>query len=92
MNIRERVIAAFGVPAAREFLEVLERSDQERAALIGRAPRRGRIDGSSRARRDRARRGESRCNLLTCSMRSSKVGTGASSEDRTERRSNSSAE
>jgi hypothetical protein len=32
----ERVIAALGEPAARELLEVLERSDEDRAALIGR--------------------------------------------------------
>jgi hypothetical protein len=31
-----RIVAALGVPAAREFLDVLERSDADRAALIGR--------------------------------------------------------
>jgi hypothetical protein len=31
-----RVIAALGEPAARELLEVLERSDADRAALIAR--------------------------------------------------------
>ena len=35
-GIGERVVAALGDPAARELLEVLERSDAERAALIGR--------------------------------------------------------
>jgi hypothetical protein len=30
------VIAALGEPGARELLEILERSDAERAALIGR--------------------------------------------------------
>ena len=31
-----RVIAILDVPAAREFLGVLERPDEERAALVGR--------------------------------------------------------
>jgi hypothetical protein len=35
-HVGERVIAALGEPAARELLEVLERSDADRAALIGR--------------------------------------------------------
>ena len=35
-DIGQRVIAALGEPAARELLEVLERSDADRAALIGR--------------------------------------------------------
>ena len=32
----QRVVAALGEPAARELLEILERSDADRAALIGR--------------------------------------------------------
>jgi len=35
-DVGERVVAALGEPAARELLEVLERSDADRAALIGR--------------------------------------------------------
>jgi hypothetical protein len=35
-DIGERVVAALGDPAARELLDVLERSDADRAALIGR--------------------------------------------------------
>jgi hypothetical protein len=35
-DIGQRVVAALGEPAARELLEVLERSDADRAALIGR--------------------------------------------------------
>jgi hypothetical protein len=35
-DVRDRVVAALGEPGARELLEVLERSDQDRAALIGR--------------------------------------------------------
>jgi hypothetical protein len=35
-DIGERVLAALGEPAARELLEILERSDADRAALIGR--------------------------------------------------------
>jgi hypothetical protein len=35
-NVGERVVAALGVPAALELLEVLERPDAERAGLIGR--------------------------------------------------------
>jgi hypothetical protein len=35
-DIGRRVVAALGEPAARELLEVLERSDADRAALIGR--------------------------------------------------------
>lgn len=35
-DVGARVVAALGEPAARELLEVLERSDAERAALIGR--------------------------------------------------------
>ena len=35
-EIGERVVAALGEPAARELLEILERSDADRAALIGR--------------------------------------------------------
>ena len=35
-DIRVRVVAALGEPAARELLNVLERSDADRAALIGR--------------------------------------------------------
>ena len=34
--LNHRVVAALGEPAARELLEVLERSDADRAALIGR--------------------------------------------------------
>jgi hypothetical protein len=33
-----RVVAALGEPAASEFLEILERPDADRAALIGRLP------------------------------------------------------
>jgi hypothetical protein len=35
-DIGHRVVAALGEPAARELLEVLERSDADRAALIAR--------------------------------------------------------
>jgi hypothetical protein len=35
-DVGERVVAALGEPAAREFLEVLERSDADRAAVIAR--------------------------------------------------------
>lgn len=35
-DIGQRVVAALGEPAARELLEVLERPDADRAALIGR--------------------------------------------------------
>lgn len=35
-DIGARVVSALGEPGAREFLEALERSDEERAALIGR--------------------------------------------------------
>ena len=35
-DIGQRVVAALSEPAARELLEVLERSDADRAALIGR--------------------------------------------------------
>jgi hypothetical protein len=35
-DIGQRVIAALGEPAARDLLDVLERSDADRAALIGR--------------------------------------------------------
>jgi hypothetical protein len=35
-DIGERVVAALGEPAARELLDVLQRSDADRAALIGR--------------------------------------------------------
>jgi hypothetical protein len=35
-DIGARVVAALGEPAARELLGVLERSDEDRAALIGR--------------------------------------------------------
>jgi hypothetical protein len=35
-RIGERVVAALGEPGARELLGVLERSDADRAALIGR--------------------------------------------------------
>jgi hypothetical protein len=35
-NVGERVVAAVCEPAARELLDVLERSDADRAALIGR--------------------------------------------------------
>jgi hypothetical protein len=35
-DIGQRVVAELGEPAARELLEVLERSDADRAALIGR--------------------------------------------------------
>jgi hypothetical protein len=35
-DIGQRVVAELGVPAARELLEVLERSEADRAALIGR--------------------------------------------------------
>jgi hypothetical protein len=34
-DIGQRVVAALGEPAAWELLEVLERSDADRAALIG---------------------------------------------------------
>jgi hypothetical protein len=36
LDVGSRVVAALGEPAARELLEVLERSDDDRAALIGR--------------------------------------------------------
>jgi hypothetical protein len=35
-DVGARVIAALGATAARELLEILERSDADRAALIGR--------------------------------------------------------
>jgi hypothetical protein len=35
-DVGARVVAALGEPAARELLEVLERSDADRAALIAR--------------------------------------------------------
>jgi hypothetical protein len=35
-EIGERVVAALGEPAARELLEILERSDADRAQLSGR--------------------------------------------------------
>lgn len=35
-GIGERVVATLGEPAARELLNLLERSDVDRAALIGR--------------------------------------------------------
>lgn len=35
-DVGERVVAALGEPAARELLGILERSDADRAALIGR--------------------------------------------------------
>ena len=35
-DVGQRVVAALGEPAARELLGVLERSDADRAALIGR--------------------------------------------------------
>ena len=35
-DIGHRVVTALGEPAARELLEVLERSDADRAVLIGR--------------------------------------------------------
>lgn len=35
-DVGERVVATPGEPAARELLEVLERPDADRAALIGR--------------------------------------------------------
>lgn len=35
-GIGQRVVAALGEPAARELLEILERTDADRAALIGR--------------------------------------------------------
>jgi hypothetical protein len=35
-DVGQRVIAALGEPAARELLDVLERSDADRAALVGR--------------------------------------------------------
>jgi hypothetical protein len=35
-SVGERVVSALGEPAARELLDVLERSDADRAALIGR--------------------------------------------------------
>ena len=35
-HIGQRVVAALGEPAARELLEILERSDADRAALIAR--------------------------------------------------------
>jgi hypothetical protein len=36
IDVGARVVAALGEPGARELLEVLERSDEERASLIGR--------------------------------------------------------
>jgi hypothetical protein len=36
-DVGSRVVAILGEPAARELLEVLERSDADRAALIGRS-------------------------------------------------------
>jgi hypothetical protein len=35
-NVGARVVAALGEPGARELLGILERSDADRAALIGR--------------------------------------------------------
>jgi hypothetical protein len=35
-DIGQRVVAALGEPGARELLDVLQRSDVDRAALIGR--------------------------------------------------------
>ena len=35
-DVGARVVAALGEPGARELLDVLERSDADRAALIGR--------------------------------------------------------
>jgi hypothetical protein len=35
-GVGERVVAALGEPAARQLLDVLERSDADRAELIGR--------------------------------------------------------
>lgn len=35
-DIGQRVVDALGEPAARELLQVLERPDADRAALIGR--------------------------------------------------------
>lgn len=35
-DIGRRVVAALGEPAARKLLEILDRSDADRAALIGR--------------------------------------------------------
>jgi hypothetical protein len=35
-DIGARLVAAFGEPGASELLEALERSDEERAAMIGR--------------------------------------------------------
>ncbi len=35
-DVGERVVAALGEPAARELLDILERPDADRAALIGR--------------------------------------------------------
>jgi hypothetical protein len=40
-DVGDRVVAALGEPGARELLEVLEWSDEERAALIGRLYARG---------------------------------------------------
>ena len=34
-DVDQRVVAALGEPAARELFEILERSDADRAALIG---------------------------------------------------------
>lgn len=39
--VAAKVLAILGEPAAREFLQVLERPDEERAALIGRLFARG---------------------------------------------------
>lgn len=36
VDVGQRVVAALGEPGARELLDVLERSDADRAALIGR--------------------------------------------------------
>jgi hypothetical protein len=36
IDVGARVVAALGQPAARELLEVLERSDEDRATLIAR--------------------------------------------------------
>jgi hypothetical protein len=46
-HLGQRVVAALGPAAAGELLEMLERSDADRAALIGRLPLR---DGRTVAR------------------------------------------
>ena len=59
-DIGRSVVAALGEPAARELLEILDRSDADRAALIGRLQP-GRCAVARRAAdRPRGRRGRDR--------------------------------